>query len=292
MVNRNGSNNGNHEAAAVAARNGNGHRPDAAIPGEHELLWDGLPPTVIEKLGQPLDSSLVSQRKGRGGKSFDYLEGHAVITQANTIFGYGAWGYELVGDVTLRQFETVDAQTGEVKTASVYMAPVRVTVAGALPRTDLGFHAVTEETPDGHDTASKGAVTDGMKRAFRSFGGQFGNGFYGDQDSANGSPQPQRAPAQARNNGKTGQSQAKANDKPAQPQTEAKGRNDAQAEKLRKRLFEIAAEQGLDEAQVRTAVQDRTDKSIDDLTADELGPLVEAAANKLRQMKQEQDKAA
>ena len=46
---------------------------------------------------------LVSQRKGRGGKFFDYLEGHAVIDQANRIFGYGGWGYELVGDVTLRQ---------------------------------------------------------------------------------------------------------------------------------------------------------------------------------------------
>ena len=295
MVNRNGSNNGTHEAASVAARNGNGHRPDAAIPGDHDLLWDGLPPTVIEKLGQPLDSSLVSQRKGRGGKSFDYLEGHAVIAQANEIFGYGGWGYELVGDVTLRQFETVDTQTGEVKTASVYMAPVRVTVAGALPRTDLGLHAVTEETPDGHDTASKGAVTDGMKRAFRSFGCQFGNGFYGDQPAVNNqasAPKPERAPARTSGNGKSGQAQSKAKDKPAQPQTEAKGRNDAQAEKLRKRLFEIAAEQGLDEAQVRSAVTDRTGKGIDDLTADELGPLVEAAANKLRQMKQEQAKAA
>ena len=33
---------------------------------------------------------------------------------------------------------------------------------------------------------------------------------------------------------------------------------------------------------------DRTGKSIDDLTAAELGPLVEAAANKLRQMQQAQ----
>ena len=55
---------------------------------------------------------------------------------------------------------------------------------------------------------------------------------------------------------------------------------------LRRRLIEIAAEQGLDEDQVRTAVVDRTGKSIDDLTAAELGPLVEAAANKLREMQQ------
>ena len=295
MVNNNGSNNGTHEAAAVAARNGNGHRPDAAIPGEHDLLWDGLPPAVIEKLGQPLGPALVSQRKGRGGRNFDYLEGHAVIDQANRIFGYGGWGYELVGDVTLRTIETVDSRTGEVKTEVGYSAPVRVTVAGALPRTDVGIHPVTEDNFDGHDTAMKGAVTDGMKRAFRSFGCQFGNGFYGDQPAANNqasAPKPERAPAQAKDNGKTGQSQAKADGKPAQPQTEAKGRADDQAGKLRKRLFEIAAEQGLDEAQVRSAVEDRTGKGIDDLTADELGPLVEAAANKLRQMKQEQAKAA
>ena len=157
MVNRNGSNNGTHEAAAVAARNGNGHKPDAAIPGEHDLLWDGLPPAVTEKLGQPIDPALVSQRKGRGGRTFDYLEGHAVIAQANEIFGYGAWGYELVGDVTLRRIEMVDPQTGEVKTEVGYSAPVRVTVAGALPRTDIGVHPVTEDNFDGHDTAIKGA---------------------------------------------------------------------------------------------------------------------------------------
>ena len=90
---------------------------------EHELLWDGLSPAVSQALGQPLDPELVSQRKGRGGKSFDYLEGHAVIDQANRIFGYGGWGYELVGDVTLRQVETIDPQTGEVKVLPSATAP-------------------------------------------------------------------------------------------------------------------------------------------------------------------------
>ena len=150
MFNRNGNNNGAHEDAAVAARNGNGHKPDAAIPAGHELLWDGLPPAVINALSQPLDPELVSQRKGRGGRTFDYLEGHAVIDQANPIFGYGGWGYEVVGDVTLRRIETVDKQTGEVTVSLGYSAPVRVTVAGALPRTDLGVHPVTEDNFDGH----------------------------------------------------------------------------------------------------------------------------------------------
>ena len=257
MFNRNGHN------------NGNGHKPDAAIVSEHELLWDGLSPAVTQTLGQPLDPELVSQRKGRGGRTFDYLEGHAVIDQANRIFGYGGWGYELVGDVTLRRIETVDGQTGEVKVSLGYSAPVRVTVAGALPRTDVGVHPVVEDTFDGHDTALKAAVTDGMKRAFRSFGVQFGNGFYGDQAPVS-APQPERIPTQARANGN------------------GKGRNESQIEKLRKRLIEIAAEQGLDEDQVRTAVTDRTGKSFDDLDGTELGPLVEAASNKLREMQQAQ----
>ena len=271
MFNKNGNN----------GHNGNGHKPDAAIVSEHELLWDGLSPAVSQTLGQPLDPALVSQRKGRGGRSFDYLEGHAVIDQANLIFGYGGWGYELVGDVTLRQVETVDTKTGEVTTASAYSAPVRVTVAGALPRTDIGVHPVAEDTLDGHDTAIKGAVTDGMKRAFRSFGVQFGNGFYGDQPQVSNSPQPQRVPAQT--NGNSGQAQGRSPVRQAQDR-----RSESQIEKLRKRLFEIAAEQGFDEDQVRTAVTDRTGKSLDDLDGTELGPLVEAAANKLRQMQQAQ----
>ena len=295
MVNRNGSNNGHGSAngvhkdtapvsstgQAVAARNGNGHKPDAAIVSEHELLWDGLSPAVTQALGQPLDPALASQRKGRAGRSYDYLEGHVVIEQANRIFGYGGWGYELVGDVTLRRTETVNPQTGEVKVEQGYSAPVRVTVAGALPRTDLGVHPVAEDTLDGHDTAMKGAVTDGMKRAFRSFGVQFGNGFYGDQPQVGNSPQPQRVHAQT--NGNSGQAQA------SRPTRQAQGgRSESQIEKLRKRLIEIAAEQGLDEDQVRSAVTDRTGKSLDDLDGTELGPLVEAAANKLRQMQQAQ----
>ena len=274
----NGNNNGHQRSGTgngLVHVNGNGHKPDAAIVTEHDLLWDALPPAVTQALGQPIDPALVSQRKGRGGRVFDYLEGHAVIAQANDIFGYGGWGYELAGDVTLRRIETVDTQTGEVTVAHAYSAPVRVTVAGALPRTDIGVHPVAEDTIDGHDTAIKGSVTDGLKRAFRSFGLQFGNGFYGDQPQAASTPQPQRVPVQAQANGRSGQGQAKS-------------RNESQVETLRKRLIEIAGEQGLNEDQVRTAVANRTGKGLDDLAAAELGPLVEAAAAKLREMQQAQ----
>ena len=226
MFNKNGNNgHGNGTGNGLVQVNGNGHKPDAAIVSEHDpassaglaLLWDGLSPAVTQALGQPLDPALASQRKGRAGRSYDYFEGHVVIEQANRIFGFGGWGYELVGDVTLRQIETVDAQTGEVKVTSGYSAPVRVTVAGALPRTDIGVHPVAEDTLDGHDTAIKGAVTDGLKRAFRSFGVQFGNGFYGDQPQVGNPSQPQRVPAQSLPrtgygaNGNSGQAQSNGN---------------------------------------------------------------------------------
>ena len=151
-----------------------------------------------------------------------------------------------------------------------YSAPVRVTVAGALPRTDIGFHPVAEDTVEGHDTATKGAVTDGMKRAFRTFGVQFGNGFYGDQQQTVNAPKPERAPVRA-----------PVNDRSAKAQP--KDRNDSQAETLRKRLMELAGEQGFDEGQVRAAVKRQTGKDLEDLTVDEIRPLVEAAANKLRE---------
>ena len=174
-----------HAASNGVYRNGRassqGHAPAAVResgPDPYDLLWDGLPPAVTRELDGGLDPSLVSRRRGRGGRMYDYIEGHAVIAEANRIFGYGGWGYELAGDVALREFETVDSETGELRVVRAYSAPVRVTVPGAPPRTDVGFRTVVDETGEGHETACKGAVTDGMKRALRSFGDRFGNGLY------------------------------------------------------------------------------------------------------------------
>ena len=209
----------------AATKNGsNGVHPDAAITPEHDLLWDSLSPRVVSELEKPLDLSLVSQRKGRAGRTYQYIEGHTVIDQANEIFGRGGWGYELVGDVTLREIDSVDPKTGEISRIRAYSAPVRVTVPGVPPRTDIGFHAVAEETAEGHDTACKGSVTDGLKRALRSFGDQFGNCLYGDQ-AATGQPAKQDSAA------------------------------DSLAPSLRATLIDLGAMQGFDEKQVRAAVR-------------------------------------
>ena len=119
MGNENGNQNGNgHNPNGHVNLNGNGqngHHPSGngvADIGGHDLLWDGLPPAAVSALEQPLDPALVSRRDGRGNRQYDYIEGHTVIDQANKIFGFGGWGYELYGDVSLRRIEKVDVRTG------------------------------------------------------------------------------------------------------------------------------------------------------------------------------------
>ena len=260
-----------HAASNGVYRNGRassqGHAPAAVResgPDPVDLLWDGLPPAVTRELEGGLDRSLVSRRKGRGGRMYDYIEGHAAITEANRIFGYGGWGYELAGDVSLRELETVDSETGELRLVRAYSAPVRVTVPGAPPRTDVGFRTVVDETGEGHETACKGAVTDGMKRALRSFGDRFGNGLYGPQGGVSSSPARCDASPSSRRNG-----------------------SEDEARRLRSRLFDLGDEQGFDEDAVRAAVVDRTGQDLDELPVPDLKSLVDAAYAKVRQMRSE-----
>ncbi len=232
---------------------------------EMSLFWDSLPPAVTETLSQPLDPGLVSERKGRAGRSYSYIEGHSAIDQANRIFGYGGWGYELVGEVALREVENTDKRTGEVQSIRVYCAKVRVNVPGALPRTDVGFHAVVEDTAEGHETAYKGAVTDGMKRALRSFGDQFGNSLYGDSTDS---------PAAGA----------------GQPRASREGK--ALAPSLRKTIVDLGKSQGFDENQVRVAVKRKMGKDIERLSAEDLTTLLEAAVGKMQQAPGEASEAA
>ena len=57
--------------------------------------------------------------------------------------------------MSLRRIEKVDVRTGELKVNYAYSAPVRVSVVGAPPRTDIGFHFVTDDNPEGHETAAR-----------------------------------------------------------------------------------------------------------------------------------------
>ena len=254
-------------------RNGstNGVRPDAAPLGDRELdlLWDSLPPRVTKELSQPLDPALISSRRGRANRTYPYLEGHVAIVQANRIFGHGGWGYEVVGGVNVRDIKTVDTKTGEAKASHAYAAMVRVDVPGAPSRTDVGFHAANDDTVEGHETAYKGAVTDALKRALRSFGDQFGNGLYGDV--------PKRIPVK---------------DALTSPKGTGPGDNFDRSHlaSLRVGLINLGAEQGFDVERVKAAVRTKTGKELDELTIEELDPLVESARKRIQQMEQDKER--
>ena len=77
--------NGNGMPATNGATPATNHRGS-------EFHWDALSPKVNDALRQPLEPASVSERKGRGGRRFSYIEGHTAIDQANQVFGYGGWG--------------------------------------------------------------------------------------------------------------------------------------------------------------------------------------------------------
>ena len=273
--------------APTQSTNGNGARLQRhqGPPAEHTstesasdaLHWDALAPRVTEALAQPLEPKLVSQRKGRGGRVFDYIEGHTAIDQANRIFGFGGWGFELVGDVSLRKIEQADSRTGEVTRTAAYSAVVRVTVPGAPSRTDVGFQPVTDDSAEGHETAFKGAVTDGLKRALRSFGDRFGNGLYGDPPTnVRRNREPESEPRRQ---------QPATQRHVVQPVPKAEPDDDQRdAQNLRGQLIELSLEQGFTEEQVRAAVRTKTGRALDELGPSELNPLIASAADKLERM--------
>ncbi len=142
----------------------------------------------LAALAQPLPRHLVKTRAADRGRAVAYLEGYTAIEQANAIFGYGRWGMR----VDVMQYTPLSDQG-----AGLYTATVTVTVEGCHDAQDVGTCAVRSATPDQHDMAVKGAVTDAMKRALRHYGDQFGNALYGKDAPAVPVPTTTRATPQA-----------------------------------------------------------------------------------------------
>ena len=258
---QNGNSNGSHANGAAPTTNNK--------PVDLGAHWDALSPNVDDALSQPLDPALVSERKGRGGRRFSYIEGHTAIDQANQVFGYGGWGYELIGPVVLHQLKSG---------SSAYSATVRVTVPGAPSRTDVGFQPVSDDSAEGHETAYKGAVTDALKRALRSFGDRFGNGLYGDPPATQSTgPRGQREPRRASQPSQPAPSQSNG----TRPHSD-----EADIRNLRAQLIDLSLQQGFSEDQVRAAVLRKTGRDLDELTPADLTPLIASAADKLQQRQQ------
>ena len=132
----------------------------------------------LQILNSELDSSRVKTRE-KGNITLSYLEGFDIIETANTVFGFGNWDY------AISKLELVSQEKNQNdNTVICYKAVVQVLIHSVnhsqdVSREDVGFGSgVSKSLADAHEGAAKEAVTDALKRCFRSFGNQFGNSLY------------------------------------------------------------------------------------------------------------------
>lgn len=124
----------------------------------------------LELLERPLDPRRVATMR-RGSQTIAFLEGHDLIRQANEVFGYGRWGFELLSPPWCAE----QGEQGPNKTPyQVWAAHGRLTVEGCPPMSDIGTNVRQGTGADGLEMAIKGAATDALKRCLKNYGDQFG----------------------------------------------------------------------------------------------------------------------
>jgi len=150
----------------------------------------------IQALGYEIDSSRIKQRS-KGNITLSYIEGHDLLDTANRIFGYGNWNY------TVSSLEQVSQELNQNQNHIIcYKAVVNVTVYDVthskhVNREDVGFGTgIAKTLADAHEGGAKEALTDGIKRAMRSFGKQYGLSLYGSFKPNTNNTQNYQQPAQ------------------------------------------------------------------------------------------------
>lgn len=154
----------------------------------------------IDRLDRPMNPDHVKSRSG-GGQSLSYIEAHQAIRNANDIFGVGNWGYTVKELVNIGT-EPAVGSNGRTGFRTGYRALVEVTAeirknGGLALReetdsvfnpfdryvtfSDVGFGDAVDYSGGTiaiHELACKEAVSDGVKRALKNFGDQFGLSLY------------------------------------------------------------------------------------------------------------------
>ncbi|XP_066974450.1 uncharacterized protein [Macrobrachium rosenbergii] len=126
---------------------------------------------VQKVLRQKLGSSFISQRSGAGGQRIAYIEGWRLISLANEVFGFNGWSHS----VTNQTIDFVDHYNSRYYVG--ISARVRVQLKDGVYHEDIGY-GVSEGMKSkalSIEKARKEAVTDGLKRALKSFGNALGN---------------------------------------------------------------------------------------------------------------------
>lgn len=144
---------------------------------------------VAGALSEKLDPANVKKPNGKFGPKGDYIEGWHAIAEANRIFGFGGWSYEIKGLTKDACTEGKDSN-GNPQWQAAYTCLIRVTVDDVV-REDVGFGSgFAKNIGDAVEGATKEAVTDALKRALRTFGNPFGLALYDKSRENVGSNEP------------------------------------------------------------------------------------------------------
>lgn len=129
----------------------------------------------LRLLSSKLNERYVRTRNDRG-KTLSYIEGWHVIAEANRIFGFDGWDRETIAAECIWQEQKRDPKV------CAYAVRVRIRVRASdtvIAREGSGVgHGMGLTLGEAHESALKEAETDAMKRAFATFGNQFGLALY------------------------------------------------------------------------------------------------------------------
>ena len=134
-----------------------------------------------DKLRLPLNDKFISYRE-IGKTQVGYVESHHVIREANNIFGFGEWSYN-IKQMNLVSNEQKENKYNKILNYVGYTAIVTIEVIDndgvRVTREDVGFgQGIDQDVGKAHEGATKEAVTDALKRGLRTFGDSFGLALY------------------------------------------------------------------------------------------------------------------
>ena len=137
----------------------------------------------LKELSKNLDKSRIKIRD-KSGISLQYLETFDVINEANRIFNH-MWSY------TITRLEEVAREMNQnsnhvITFSAIVKIKIYDSTGNLIEREDTGVGIGTARTiGDAIDNASKSAVSDSLKRCFRTMGVTFGNNLYSKSQNEN-----------------------------------------------------------------------------------------------------------
>jgi len=114
----------------------------------------------------------------QGGSKVSYVEGWAVIAEANRIFGFDNWTRETIDIKCVSEREREIGKQKVPGWGVTYLCKARVIVDGVAREGCGAGHGIDRDLGQAHESAIKEAETDAMKRAFMTFGNPFGLALY------------------------------------------------------------------------------------------------------------------